>query len=244
MNRDELRSRARAAPPTAVLLDGVLALAPVDGDFGGTWIGANHLGVSVCLVNRHEPLPERDYRSRGLLVRELLSLTGVDRVRLELAASDLHQYRPFELLALDLDGPTVRARWNGGLLKSMEADEDVGLLVSSLYEPGPAEKERRKAFDAIVRGEPTPASFDTFHRSHLPARGPYSTCMHRDEASTVSYTTIQVGHGRVEMAYQPGPPCLAMAPFRSSIELCKRRTIDSSPASESTASPARPLSPS
>jgi hypothetical protein len=50
------------------------------------------------------------------------------------------------------------------------------------------------------------------HRSHAPERGPFSICMHRPDASTVSYTEIAVRDGRVTMRYKPGPSCAATRP--------------------------------
>src|SRR5436305_622975 len=47
------------------------------------------------------------------------------------------------------------------------------------------------------------------HRSHLPERGPFSICMHRTNAATVSYTEVTVENRNVTMRYKPGPPCLA-----------------------------------
>ena len=46
-----------------------------------------------------------------------------------------------------------------------------------------------------------------FHRSHEPQRGALSPCMHREEATTVSLTVIEVSARVVSMAYAAGPPC-------------------------------------
>jgi hypothetical protein len=45
------------------------------------------------------------------------------------------------------------------------------------------------------------------HRSHSPKRGPYSTCMHRDDAATVSYTEVVVSRHGATMGHTPGAPC-------------------------------------
>src|SRR5262249_2333428 len=45
------------------------------------------------------------------------------------------------------------------------------------------------------------------HRSHEPRRGPFSICMHRDDAATVSYTEITVEDHAVTMRYKAGSPC-------------------------------------
>src|SRR5207247_8144580 len=70
-NRDEKLTRAAALPPRIRERDGVRYVAPVDGDFGGAWIGSNEFGVSICLLTGvGEP---HGYRSRGLLIPDLLS---------------------------------------------------------------------------------------------------------------------------------------------------------------------------
>jgi hypothetical protein len=46
-----------------------------------------------------------------------------------------------------------------------------------------------------------------FHARHDPMPGPYSPCMHRDDARTVSFTSIAVERGVAVLRYQPGAPC-------------------------------------
>ena len=57
----------------------------------------------------------------------------------------------------------------------------------------------------------TPQVLDAFHRSHWPDRGPYSPCMHREDAVTVSYTRIRVDVDAVELTYVDGSPCKGAA---------------------------------
>jgi hypothetical protein len=49
------------------------------------------------------------------------------------------------------------------------------------------------------------------HRSHGTERGPYSTCMHREDAATVSYTEVTVSRQRADMSYTPGTPCCTVS---------------------------------
>jgi hypothetical protein len=56
------------------------------------------------------------------------------------------------------------------------------------------------------------------HRSHRPEIGPYSICMHRDDAATVSYTEIVVSRGISRMRYESGPTCKPTAQSISSLE--------------------------
>ena len=81
-NRDEKLTRKSALEPRLAVRNGTRFLAPVDGDFGGTWIATNEFGVSVCLLNGanltgseiHAATPGR---SRGLLLLDLISLPSV-----------------------------------------------------------------------------------------------------------------------------------------------------------------------
>ena len=50
------------------------------------------------------------------------------------------------------------------------------------------------------------------HRSHAPACGPFSTCMHRTDAATVSYAEISVSIGLATMRHSPGSLCETLKP--------------------------------
>ena len=47
----------------------------------------------------------------------------------------------------------------------------------------------------------------------------FTVCMHREEASTVSYTAVHVAAGRVFMAYLAGAPCQGGEPVRLSMDI-------------------------
>ena len=55
----------------------------------------------------------------------------------------------------------------------------------------------------------TPGSWiGKLHQSHDPVPGPFSVCVHRKDAATVSYTEVRC-HGRsISMSYRNGSPCL------------------------------------
>src|SRR5438093_950418 len=57
------------------------------------------------------------------------------------------------------------------------------------------------------------------HASHLPQRGPFSICMHRPEAATVSYSEVNVSDGRATLRYYPAAPCRAANCITKSIAL-------------------------
>ena len=215
-NRDEFRSRRPAAPPIRVDRSGVSFLAPRDGDAGGSWISVNDRGVCLCLLNRHgdeAPSTQGSFTSRGLL---LISLAGIsDSAELEqrLGAETLPRFQPFDLVMFSPGHPPRRQGWDGRHLHL----KDLGVadlpLTSSSFEDATIIPARRDAFRCIVGSHPVDGELlKAFHASHLPEKGPHSVCMHREHASTVSYSRVRVDSERVEISYVAGPPCEGTPP--------------------------------
>lgn len=209
-NRDERRSRGEALPPRVSTLDGVRYVAPRDGDFGGTWILVNELGVALCLLNRYDaPLtPGREYVSRGALMTSLAGAASRDTALAALGRRSLGEYRPFTLVVADPLRPVRVVEWDGRRLTDRGDDPPQPLSSSSFDGPG-AEGSRRRllAAEASARGGLTPERLLAFHRSHHPERGPLSPCMHRPDARTVSFSWVAVEADRVTLTYAAGPPC-------------------------------------
>jgi len=210
-NRDERRTRARAFAPAVRARGGVRYVAPADGDFGGSWIGVNEHGLALCLLNGYEGAetkPRADGRSRGLLLTDLLDCRAAPQVRARLAAlTDLPRYRPFTLLALDAGGAPFAARWSGGQLSF--DDDPRAPLTSSSFEAAAVAASRGELYRRTVlakAGEDAGLLYE-FHHSHEPARGPFSVCMHRDDAATVSFSRVSVREGLIGFEYHPGAPC-------------------------------------
>ena len=114
-NRDELRTRATAQPPTLAVRGTVRYLAPTDVAAGGTWLAVNELGTTVGLLNSHPPAPGRAHEvvSRGHLVRKLASLGHAAQLGDELAAVDLQRLEPFTLFALSPSETPLILQWDG-----------------------------------------------------------------------------------------------------------------------------------
>ena len=213
-NRDELKTRLPALPPKRAEREGVAYLAPVDGNYGGTWIFANALGLSACLLNYYPegsgPLSVRAL-SRGLLMTSLADCPDFSSIRNRLAPVDLTPYRPFLLLAFQPDLPVSLWKWDGANL-AYEPDADQALpFTTSSYRSRQVEAARRETFHAMMwgGGAVTPENLLQFHQSHEPDRGAYSVCMQRKDAETQSLSRIGIGEGHVCFAYQrkiPGQP--------------------------------------
>ena len=242
-NRDERRQRGRAELPTVREEEGIAFLAPRDRDAGGTWLAANELGLSVGLLNfydapavvdpsREEVSSGAPFVSRGLLVTSLASADRVEEVARRLEAVDLPRYRPFTLLAIEApagdgnEGEAVRGevavfQWDGSSLVRLP-EPSPRLLSSSGYDAPRALQLRSEVLAAVEAS--SASALRLFHCSHQPERGAYSPCMHRDDASTVSFSAIRVGTEEVRFEYSDGPPCVTEVgePLRLSRRLRRR----------------------
>ena len=200
-NRDEKRTRRPAHPPGSSVLEGVRFIAPRDGDFGGTWLSVNEFGVSVCLLNGAEGIRGR---SRGLLVLDLTPTTSVAGIRQFLQAADLSTYAPFSLVAIEPGAATI-VEWNGRERAIRDMPESHGMLTSSSFDTAAVVQRRYNAFASL--GPITSDLLGEFHRSHGDEPSAYSTCMHRPDAETVSFSHIRVTQDRIEFRYVPSAPC-------------------------------------
>jgi hypothetical protein len=208
-NRDESVRRGRARAPEVHDVGGLAALAPTDADAGGTWIGVNEHGLALALLNAWDlRIDPREPRSRGLLVRDLLAARSQEEALARLAREDLARYRGFTLLSLAPGAVPAVRHWEGHALSAPEPGRP---LASSSLDGGRAQSERRALFQTLTdtASEPAREALERFHASHEPARGPWSPCMHRAEAATVSSTRIRVEAREVALAYADGPPCTA-----------------------------------
>ncbi len=213
-NRDELHSRAEAEPPRIFAGAARRWLAPLDPDGGGTWLGANDAGLVVALLNGYRGSDDSDkhWRSRGLLVVELLQLDGSEAVLDRLRATDLGMVRSFQLWIWS-GGAAHLVHWDGGSLAHEQATRCATPLTSSSRDPQGATRERAALLERLraKHGETAEAE-RLFHASHEPARGPTSPCMHRDDACTRSHALLRVDPARIEFQYHAASPCQVVAP--------------------------------
>ena len=210
-NRDERHTRRLARPPRVRRRRGVRFITPADGDAGGSWVGVNEFGLTLCLLNRYD-VPAgsaRPYTSRGRLVLGLIDCRSEVEVSRRVARMALARFRPFTLLALAAGRPSLVLRWAGRPPVAEGVGEAQVPLTSSSFDTEGVVESRRRHFRQMAAGAGpvTGELLYNFHRSHAPARGAYSTCMHREDAATVSFTWIRVTAGAVECRYQPQAPC-------------------------------------
>ena len=220
-NRDEKLTRKRAMPPGFAARDGVRFLAPADGDFGGTWIATNEFGVSVCLLNGANLTGSSDAervatRSRGLLIPELISAPSVAVICERARAADFAPFAPFTLAALGPGQPAALVEWDGSRKRLCFQDADCFMITSSSFDTEAVRASRQGEFRGLVesRQKVDDGLLAGFHRSHVPARSAYSTCMHRPDAETVSFSWISVSERDTDYFYSPAAPCVGIPGVR------------------------------
>ncbi len=214
-NRDEKRSRPVASLPQIHCRGSVRFAAPVDGAYGGTWIAVNEYAVSLCLLNGNSlsigttsPTPTAP-RSRGLLLAEYMDARSVFEVCDRLWAADLSRYAPFTLVTLEANEPAAVMEWDGVDKLILPHGDAFMPLISSSFDPSCVLQYRKNEFQRrrLLEGSVNSSFLFQFHKSHGPVPGPYSPCMHRSDAETVSFSWIQVTAEDIRFLYTPAAPC-------------------------------------
>lgn len=214
-NRDEKRSRLPASHPRLEKSRGAAYLAPCDGDFGGSWLAVNSFGVSLCLLNgtasgvTSEVEAPAAQRSRGLLIRDLATARSQGDALTAIAGMDLTIYPPFTLVSLEPGMASSLVEWDGREMSVFLNAERFLPLVSSSVDPLGVRQRRAETYQRLIRenGACRSGALFSFHSSHSPAPGPYSPCMHRPDAETVSFSRVRVTAEEVEFFYSPAAPC-------------------------------------
>ena len=212
-NRDELKSRKRALPPTIQYTQsGVSYLAPTDTDAGGTWLAVNQYGLTICLLNNYSASDpdNHSYKSRGEIVVALIDCHSIAAVEEKLLAMDLSFYRGFQIVILQHE--VKEFSWDNISLTQLIPQVPV---TSSSYDSEAVCLNRQQYFQSMAKAIDF-NSLSDFHRSHinedrvlLETKPDYvdSVCMHRELSKTVSQCSVQVCADQVSIAYSDGSPC-------------------------------------
>lgn len=217
MNRDEKLTRASGLPPSKKLINGSAVLSPSEPG-GGTWITLNDSGVTFALINWYSitARARADSVSRGEVVRAVSALDSLHSTPVILEKLPLKKINPFRLIGIHpATNEIVEWRWNLKKLARKNHRWKTQQWISSGFDEPTAQRVRGKTF-LQARCQNTAGSLAwlrRLHSSHSPENGPFSTCMHRADAATVSYTEVTVSPGRAKMFYQAAAPCRKSAPF-------------------------------
>lgn len=213
MNRDELLTRSTALSPKSHSQSGMEYVCPREPS-GGTWIACNSLGNLLALLNWNEidvaALGEKR-RTRGSVIPELIVEENSSSTDARLARLSLDGVFPFRLSGAFLnERRLIEWRWDGNCIQRTELAWVRKHWFSSGLSDTAAKEERGRVCET-ASFRPTVGTTSwlrSLHRSHEPEPGPYSVCVHRHDAATVSYTEVECCPPRVSMSYLSGNPCL------------------------------------
>jgi transport and Golgi organization protein 2 len=206
-NRDEQRSRAHALPPATRQTASGFAMYPIDPSSGGTWIGVNDSGLVVVLLNRTLP-PAAARRtatlSRGVIVPAVLACGSIDAAVEAIDALDCRQFEPFTVV---LSNRTRGVSFTSVSTRCTRECFDVSaprLFTSSSLGDRLVEPPRQLLFERLIAGAADRlAGQFRFHRHHWAGARHVSVCMERDDAATVSRTTIDLVKSGIHLDYEP-----------------------------------------
>ncbi len=212
MNRDEQRCRPRADVPTYFERNGIGAVYPPESS-GGTWIAVNHCGLLFALLNWHPSgshLVGPKERSRGELIPQMIFDSDFRSAQSVLAPDRLKGMLPFRLIAVEPEEKAILEwRWDGRRIGDSRFPWARKHWFSSSLFDAQAEEHRHSTCMAAASGR-DPEGRDwlaELHRSHRPFSGPYSICVHRPDAATVSYTELVLNSRLISTRYVDGSPC-------------------------------------
>lgn len=214
-NRDERRLRRPATPPRVHEAPGTRFVAPIDGDFGGTWLAVSECGLALAIQNGYTDADDRTrepamgYTSRGLLPQALIDGGSIEQVLERLAGLDLPCFRSFRLALLEPGRSGALAEWLHGRLEVCAGVPTAVPVVSSSFEPTQVVASRAAAFaETIAAGSADRrAAHLAYHAGHRPQRGAESVCMHRPDARTVSFSHVIVDAQCIRFRYVSDSPC-------------------------------------
>jgi len=223
MNRDELRSRPGAIAPRYFECNGLTAVYPSETS-RGTWIAVNAYGQLFALLNWH-CAGARAYtarrRSRGEIIPQLIFDSDFRVAATILVSPRLTGILPFRLIGIYPKHRVISEwRWDGRRIRRSAFTWARQHWFSSSLSDVQAE-EYRRATSTVAASVGDLEGLDWLphlHRSHRPSCGPYSICVHRPDAVTVSYTGVVVNSRLISMRYIAGSPCEA-AGFHQVLDL-------------------------
>jgi hypothetical protein len=232
MNRDEKLARPQGLPPEVRIVENRRVICPSEPG-GGTWIALNDSGVSLALINWYS-VPARIETSavtRGEVVKTTRTADEPRLVETQLVRLALNRINPFRLIGIfPAAGDIIEWRWD---LKTLERNVHAWQpqqWISSGFDEPAAQRARSRTFQEALKHKSVGSLnwVRQLHRSHAPDKGPFSTCMHRLDAATVSYTEAVVVGASASMGHSLGPPCQPQLQFVLRLKRQKYADRDSS----------------
>ena len=215
--RRENRTRRGKASQTH-LLRGVSVIYPNDGT-AGTWISVNSYGNSFALLNLNVALPHgldrTRMRSRGQIITSLGPSSSMAEAQKAAGVLDLEKTLPFRLVGVF---PSEKAigewRWDSSQLGFQAHGWELRHWFSSSLSDKEAEI-YVAPYAARRNTNRTPGPLggsERLHASHSGGPGPFSLCVHRQDAATLSYSEVTCTPELVQIAHLRGGPCTSVEP--------------------------------
>src|SRR5258707_11078162 len=211
MNRDEKLTRPTGLPPKKRKVDGRAIIYPSEPG-GGTWIAMNDHGATLALINWYSIAARVGGKavSRGEVINSMSAAISPDFADAALHELPLNQINPFRLIGVfPVTGEIVEWRWNLKQLVRKNLPWKSQQWISSGFDEPTAQRVRSRTY-RLAQKQKSPGAVEwlrRLHRSHMPQTGPFSTCMHRKDAATVSYTEVAVSGQHALMRYCNRAPC-------------------------------------
>lgn len=217
MNRDEMLTRPAGLPPKRKQVNGRTVISPSEPG-GGTWIAVNDHGATLALINWYSITARVGVKavSRGEVINSLSAARAADAAHAALAGLPLDRINPFRLIGVyPVSREIVEWRWNLKHMVRKNLPWNSQQWISSGFDEPTAQRVRGESFQRALR-QPSAGSLNwlrRLHRSHTPQAGPFSTCMHRADAATVSYTEVTVTSRQATLRHHAGAPCRGFTAF-------------------------------
>jgi hypothetical protein len=212
-NRDERRARPPALPPQVHALGRRRAIFPVDPQGGGTWVGVNDSGLMVALLNVHRitgASGRAPRQSRGLVVSELLRCRALTDVAAAVENLDSSAFEPFRVVIVHgADVAVATSLGSSPIDCSIRPLPAPRLFTSSSLGDDLVGPPRQRLFERMVTRSASGwlGGQACFHDHQWSRRPEISVRMERNDALTVSRTTIDIT--------ERGPRLLYEAPLKS-----------------------------
>ena len=211
MNRDEKLSRPLGLPPTLRHVNHRRVICPLEPG-GGTWIALNDLGASLALINWYSVTAKVEHSpiSRGQVVNATCMAENPRAMETILSGLPLDRVNPFRLAGVfPASRQVTEYRWDLNKLEVKKCSWQPQQWISSGFDEPAAQLERGRIFERALEHKSVGSLgwLRRLHRSHAPGKGPFSTCMHRSDAVTVSYTEASVFARNATLRHCQGAPC-------------------------------------
>jgi len=212
MNRDESHTRPAALPPRILEANDTEVICPREVG-GGTWIACNEQGNLLALLNWHVAVPGsliQQRQTRGSVIPALITARNSTETNARLSSAFLAAVLPFRLVGVFRSQAEVcEWGWDGSRMTKVDHPWARRHWFSSSISDSRATEERLRTIEsAVLPSSPMDEVWlRKLHASHSPAPGPFSLCVHRPDASTVSYTMVRCDDASLSMGYLDGSPC-------------------------------------